>query len=277
MKIWFPRFLAALLFGLAGTAGATNHMELVLSTDSVVMSEWLDVWVSLSWEGPAVSADVYLFTFDDHGDFGFFYPGCSRTQPWPTQFMGNVFVPSGATVEHYHIGDFPAERFALREPFGRHHIGIAMTERGTLNIIGGPVFEAFDILPSPLIWHGPNTYVRFEYDEIEGVWALVEARMGVFIHVDVLYSGHYTMHREPSISGHWIMGPDWRQSIELSMIGPWYELILNHLWWFTMTVDVQPGGADLHVVMEHRNRWERGSGEADGRAYPTHVEKIAPE
>ncbi len=232
--------------------------------------------MSFGWEGPAVSSDVYLFTFDDHGDFGFLYPECTRSQPRPTPFMGNVFVPSGATVERYYIGDFPVERFILREPFGGHHLGIAMTERGTLNIIAGPVFEAFEIVPSPLIWRGPHeACIRFEYDETEGVWALVEAEMKVRIDVQVLYSGHYSMIRRPSIRGHWIMGPNWRRSIESSLLQLGYDLV-PYLWRFTMTINVQPPGANMHVVMEHRNRWERGDGEVESRVGPLQMEHLQP-
>jgi len=278
VRIRFLCFLTVFLLGLVSTSGAAGHLEILLSTDSVIMNDWVDVWVSLDWDGPDTSADVYLFAFDDIGDFGFLYPGCDRTQPWPTQFIGDVFIPSGATVENCHIGHFPVGSLALSEPFGTHQIGIAITERGTLNVIGGSVFADFDILPSPLFWYDDKGgYIKFEYDEVEGLWALVEAQMGVWIEVDVLYSGHFTTYRNPFISGHWIMGPDWRRSIELSMTGPWYDLISNYMWWFTMTIDVQPSGADMHVTMEHRNRWERGSGTTDSRAYLHHLKMIPPE
>ncbi|HUT02605.1 MAG TPA: hypothetical protein VM163_01780 [bacterium] len=276
MKLRFLCLLTVLLLGLTSTASAAGHLGLTLSTDSVVMSDSLGLWGSLTWDGPDVFADLFLFVLDDYGDFGFLYPECTRPQPCPTQFMGNVFVPSGATVEYHYIGGFPVERFVLQEPFGRHQVGIAMTERGTLNIIAGPVFEDFEILPSPLVWRGSNdAYIRFEYDETEGVWALVEAGIGVRIDVQVLYSGHYSLYEKPFIRGYWRMGPNWRQSIESSLLQLGYDLV-PYLWRFTMTVDVQPRGADMHVLMEHRNRWERGDGEAESWVGPIQAEHLPP-
>jgi len=275
VKIRFLCLLAALLFGLTSAASAANDMELILSTDSVVMSECLGIWGSLSWDGPDVSADVYLLVFDDYGGFGFLYPGCSRSQPWPTQFMGNVFVPSGATIAQYYIGGFPVERFVLQEPFGRHHVGIAMTERGTLNIIAGPVFEAFEILPSPLIWRGPRASIRFEYDEMEGVWALVEARMSIAIEIYFLYTKHHTNHETAVLTGWWPMDSNWRRSIELAWgEKPGYYHPFRLL--FEMAIDVQPLGADVHLSAQHRARWERGDADAESWVGPAQVHHLPP-